>query len=178
MEASSPQPVHLSKRGIAPSFWGWMLIGVAVDQMTKVGAGTLYGSTSGTTPLGLGTLRVEWMVNRGTGLGLWQAKAATLGLLSVLGIFALLWLASRLHRGDHWTQTAFGVFTAGAIGNSMDRLLYGGVRDFLTLGPGPNGGPYPIFNLADLMLVAGAMAVLVAVLVAMFMGRRVGSGSS
>ena len=43
---------------------------------------------------------------------------------------------------------------AGALGNVVDRLLYGGVIDFIDV------GFWPVFNLADVFLVVGVVVLL------------------
>jgi lipoprotein signal peptidase len=44
---------------------------------------------------------------------------------------------------------------AGALGNTADRLMLGFVRDFLVLAP----RPHDIFNLADVLMLAGAASL-------------------
>jgi signal peptidase II len=48
-------------------------------------------------------------------------------------------------------QVALGVALGGATGNFMDRLWRGGVVDFIDV------GFWPVFNLADAAIVAGAL---------------------
>lgn len=47
---------------------------------------------------------------------------------------------------------ALGLITAGAIGNFYDRIVFGGVRDFLHF----YWFEFPVFNVADCGLVVGA----------------------
>ncbi|WP_168735933.1 signal peptidase II [Cohnella fermenti] len=55
-----------------------------------------------------------------------------------------------------------GLFVAGAVGNAIDRLLYGGVTDFIQFREGI------VANIADLCLNVG----MIVILVAMFFGRK------
>lgn len=64
--------------------------------------------------------------------------------ISIIGIagFARLYSKNKLGR----TVTALLIW--GTIGNLVDRLIYGGVRDFINIG----WFNFPIFNIADIML--------------------------
>ena len=48
---------------------------------------------------------------------------------------------------------------AGAIGNLIDRIAYGGVVDFLTIEIG-NFTPFAVFNLADTFLSIGLILLI------------------
>ena len=51
-------------------------------------------------------------------------------------------------------------FMAGALGNCYDRLVFGYVRDFVHFHVDAVGFDCAIFNFADNMLVAGAIALM------------------
>jgi len=95
----------------------------------------------------------------------------SVALLVVVGLFA------RSRPGQWVTHLALASILAGAIGNLVDRVLYGMVRDLLWLFPGvelPFGwswpgsagtGLYPwIFNVADAALVVGVALIAIGVL--------------
>jgi lipoprotein signal peptidase/predicted Ser/Thr protein kinase len=52
---------------------------------------------------------------------------------------------------------ASSLVVAGAIGNSIDRVVYGGVRDFIDI---TSLVSYPIFNIADILLVVGVIIIV------------------
>jgi len=88
------------------------------------------------------------LVNRGAAYGLFDGYRLSLLLLTLFVIlfsflFQSYFASSKLLR--------FGLvfLTAGAIGNFIDRLILGGVIDFLHL------TPFPVFNVADLLINAG-----------------------
>jgi len=54
----------------------------------------------------------------------------------------------------------FSLMIAGTIGNLIDRISYGYVRDFIKL----DFVNYPIFNIADMALVVGAVMFSVYIL--------------
>jgi signal peptidase II len=78
----------------------------------------------------------------------------------------LLWQTCRA-RNEHWTlAAALALIAGGAAGNLYDRLLFGGVTDFLDFYLG--AWHWPAFNAADSAITCGA-ALLLANL---WLGRR------
>ena len=61
-------------------------------------------------------------------------------------------------QAGYWGEVGFWLFVAGGVGNTLDRLFFGGVRDFIKL-------PYlPSFNLADVSISLGAIFLCLAFL--------------
>ncbi len=80
-------------------------------------------------------------------------------LLSLMSLAALVLLLGYLRRvppARSWTIAGLGLIWGGALGNMIDRIGRGSVTDFLlvNLGVWPFN-PWPIFNVADAVLVAG-----------------------
>ncbi len=100
--------------------------------------------------------------NRGINFGLLQGntEAARWLLIAVsvaICIGVLVWLRRT-------TPTAFMVFCGGlliggALGNVIDRLLYGYVLDFLNMSCCGIDNPF-VFNLADVFIFAGALGLV------------------
>ncbi|MBI4299604.1 MAG: signal peptidase II [Chloroflexi bacterium] len=98
----------------------------------------------------LGFVRVE---NAGSAFGFLQGLWLWL-LLAALGILLVPLYGRRLGLAGWKAPLAVGLQVGGALANLADRLLYGGVTDFIDLGHGP------IFNPADVALAIGmALAV-------------------
>jgi len=66
-------------------------------------------------------------------------------------IIALIFIVYLLYRSVHRIQIiAFGLILGGALGNLIDRILYGGVTDFINVDfPDFIMERFPIFNVAD-----------------------------
>ena len=87
---------------------------------------------------------------------------------SVVGILAaviILWLL-KSHAGQKLFAFALACILGGALGNVLDRLLYGYVVDFLQfhwswLAPVFPGGYFPAFNLADSAITLGVALSLI-----------------
>jgi len=74
----------------------------------------------------------------------------------VAGLAIVTWTFARRTSGDRFLCIALGLILAGTIGNLYDRLVFGGVRDFLYF----YLINWPVFNLADCCLVVGAFLLL------------------
>ncbi|MBL8821388.1 MAG: signal peptidase II [Planctomycetia bacterium] len=91
-----------------------------------------------------------------------NAVFITISSLAILGIVGwALWPHN--HRNSLYT-IVLALILSGALGNCMDRLFYGGVRDWIWVyyQRGENDYPFnwPVFNLADCFLVGGAIMLL------------------
>ncbi len=84
-----------------------------------------------------------------------NAFFATISVLAALGIS--IWaLTKRIKVADKRLVVALGLILGGTLGNFYDRLLFGGVRDFLYF----YKIDWPVFNIADCCLVFGAIFLL------------------
>ncbi len=128
-----------------------------------------------------GRLGVQTSVNTGALFGMapgyWWVFA-TLSFVAIIGIFTWLFVFRAAH--DRWLTVALGSITGGILGNLHDRLglwdstglrpeFQHGVRDWI-LFVWPEVklqmfNPWPNFNIADSLLVTGAIMLVVHALV-------------
>ena len=102
--------------------------------------------------------------NTGISFGWLQSEAAgvQLGLMAVKALAVIL-LAVWMARSQAVLATiALGMIIGGAVGNTIDRLAYGAVVDFALLHVEIAGKTFNwyVFNLADVAIVAGVIALL------------------
>jgi signal peptidase II len=100
-------------------------------------------------------------VNHGALFGLageyeWAANAVFAGVSLAAAAAIIYWSTRRPATRDLSLCTALGLILAGTLGNLYDRLVFGGVRDFLHF----YWIEWPVFNLADCCLVCGAFLLL------------------
>jgi len=74
--------------------------------------------------------------------------------LAATGLF-VFWL---MRAGDRLLAAAVGFLIGGALGNALDRALYGAVVDFALLHWGE--WRWYVFNIADAAIVAGVIGLL------------------
>jgi len=80
-------------------------------------------------------------------------------LLLALTLVATVFLAAWLWRAKNGlTSLALGLLVGGALGNALDRALYGAVADFFLFHVGRFS--WYVFNLADVAIVAGVGVLL------------------
>ncbi len=99
--------------------------------------------------------------NRGISYGLFQAQGVSGTLLltffSLAAIVALSWWLTRTERV--FPAIGLGLVIGGALGNVIDRILYGAVADFFHFHA--FGRDWYVFNVADAVIVAGVAVLLV-----------------
>lgn len=105
-----------------------------------------------------------WLTNvRNTGAA-WSILEGKTGLLSVISFFASISLIIVYLRDTQSkvTNYALVLMISGTIGNFIDRFQLGYVRDFLSFNI--FGYMFPVFNIADSLLVIGVFIVFVEVI--------------
>ena len=100
--------------------------------------------------------RMAW--NRGVNFGMFDMNRWVLISLA-LGICA--WVFFWMYREKHsrLAHISAGLLIGGALGNVMDRILYGAVADFINMSCCGFENPYS-FNIADIAVFAGAFGLI------------------
>lgn len=107
-------------------------------------------------------LVLQWNIGISFGLLQNDSPAAQLALMLVK-VVAVIALAIWMARSQTILATiALGLIIGGAIGNAIDRIVYGAVVDFALFHIEIAGKTYTwyVFNLADTAIVAGVAALL------------------
>ncbi len=98
--------------------------------------------------------------NRGVSYGLLQSQGVSGTLLltffSLAAIAALGWWLTRTERA--FPAAGLGLVIGGALGNVIDRILYGAVADFFHFHA--FGRDWYVFNVADAAITLGVFALL------------------
>ncbi|WP_346907897.1 signal peptidase II [uncultured Roseibium sp.] len=134
--------------------------GLLLDQASKLWL--LHGfGLAGRGPVQLlPVLDLTLVWNRGISYGLFQQDSevgrwvlAVATLIAAIG----LWIWS-VRAGHRFLALALALVISGAIGNGIDRLLYGAVVDFIHFHVGDFS--WYVFNFADVWIVAGVCGLL------------------
>ena len=93
-----------------------------------------------------------------TGIAFGMARGNNLFFLALSLIILAMMLYFFVQKADEHELLPLTLIISGAAGNIYDRVFYGSVCDFLefNLGFAPFN-PWPIFNIADSMVVAGGI---------------------
>lgn len=105
-------------------------------------------------------LRMAW--NQGVNFGLMSSdQDLTRWILIAVAAAICLWVWIWLWRSaaSRFARLAGGLLIGGALGNVIDRLIYGAVADFLNMSLPGWQNPYS-FNVADIAIFAGAIGLV------------------
>lgn len=104
--------------------------------------------------------RMAW--NQGINFGLFAGadQITRWGLVVVsLIISAWVWTWARREADKPLVQISTGLLIGGALGNVVDRVVYGAVADFLNMSCCGWNNPFS-FNVADITIFAGAIGLV------------------
>lgn len=146
----------------APSSWVWLglaLVVLLADQFTKVLIVSTYQLGEGFAVTSF--FNIVRVHNEGAAFsflasaGGWQRWFFT--ALGVVAAAVMVWMLKK-HPGQKLFGFAIACILGGAIGNVIDRVLYGYVVDFLDFYYA--GIHFPAFNLADSGITLGAACLI------------------
>jgi signal peptidase II len=142
--------------------WLWLsLLVIVLDQVTKVWASTTLVLYQPEAVLPFFNLRL--MHNLGAAFsflataGGWQRWFLTV-LALIISAVIIVWLTHLKHQ-QRWLACALALILGGALGNVVDRIMYGYVVDFIDIYY--QQWHWPAFNLADSAISIGAVMLLV-----------------
>ena len=146
----------------APGKWLWLSLSVIViDQWTKFLITSNFSEFDSITLLPI--LDFMRLHNEGAAFSLlsdasgWQRWMFII-LGSVISIFIFIWLRRLPVRGQHMLAAALALIMGGALGNVVDRVLWGHVIDFIRVHY--QQWYFPAFNIADSAITVGAVLLI------------------
>ena len=99
---------------------------------------------------------VHWN-NTGVAFGMLQGYNLVFATLAVIVAAAVVYYYPRVPRTDWVLRLALGMQFAGAVGNLLDRIFFGHVTDFISV------GDFAVFNVADASISVGVVVMLLGV---------------
>jgi signal peptidase II len=142
-------------------YWSAALSVVTLDALTKLVAESMLLRSAGVRVVG------EWfqlrlVYNPGAAFGLHVGPYSrwVFFVIALVAIVVLFRMSRSAAPGDWFRQLALGLVTGGAAGNLIDRVRSPlGVVDFLDVGVGSLR--WPTFNIADIAVSLGAVALAI-----------------
>lgn len=166
-----------TQKGRSQLLWLWLtLLVLVLDQLTKYVASA---SLDYARPVELlPVFDLTLLHNTGAAFsflasaGGWQRWFFAL-LAAVMSVVLVVWM-KRLKRYEHWMGMALALILGGALGNLVDRVIFGYVVDFISVHYQRHY--FPAFNLADASITIGAMMLIIDTL--WLSARRSGTGNN
>lgn len=137
-------------------FWIVAFLGLILDQITKYWVVQTFSELGETLPLWAGVFHFTYVTNTGAAFSFFSNGVRWLRWLSLgvsIGLIAFAWFGPRMRLAE---QLGYGFVLAGALGNGIDRFLFGYVVDFLDF----RLIQFPVFNLADVFINIGIVLLL------------------
>ncbi len=128
---------------------------IGIDQLVKHWAYTVLRTDGPMQVLG-DVLIFQYSENTGAAFGIFQGMTSLLSIFTailIVGLLVLLFMKKITHPLAVWSVS---MIIAGGIGNLIDRIFRGFVVDFIYFTP----INFPIFNLADTVVVVGEILLV------------------
>jgi signal peptidase II len=125
-----------------------------LDQLSKLFVKRLVEST-GEIIIIKDFLSITVATNTGAGFSILSGRNMLLIWLAVIIIGGLIYLSTKAKK-DYLIP--LGLILGGALGNLIDRIIYGHVIDFITF------SFWPVFNLADSMITIGSIILIIIII--------------
>ena len=135
------------------------LLIVVLDQLTKwlVVTNIPYGGSWSPWEWLSPYARIVHWSNTGVAFGMLQGMNPVFIGLAILVSGAIIYYYQQIDKKDWLIRLALMMELGGAIGNLIDRIRYGHVIDFISI------GRFPVFNIADSCITVGVVVLLIGV---------------
>ncbi|MDD6640507.1 MAG: signal peptidase II [Erysipelotrichaceae bacterium] len=139
----------------------FVILLVVLDQASKIYL-TLVNKTS---PIDLevirGFFRITYTCNDGAAFSILKGKRVFFIIMTIIVVFLIVYYL--LKNKVYWVEKySLLLIISGALGNLIDRIMYGYVIDFLDFII--FGYDFPVFNIADSFITIGAIGLIISIL--------------
>ncbi len=101
--------------------------------------------------------RIRFWYNSGAAFGIFANGNYIFMVLAIIVAGVILYYFPRISRKDWWLRLALILQFSGAVGNLTDRIQFGHVTDFISV------GNFAIFNIADASISVGVVVLILGV---------------
>ena len=134
-----------------------IFLSLILDQISKIVINTNLKENESIKVIG-SFFKLTNVFNEGAAFSLFDGSKVFLIIVSIISILFLLYMMKDF-KESKLNNIAFGLIYGGILGNLIDRLFLGYVRDFLDFNI--FGFHYPVFNLADSFIVIGVIILII-----------------
>jgi signal peptidase II len=141
---------------------------ITCDQITKALVRT-YLPVEGQTWSALAFLepyaRIIHITNTGVAFGMFKGMGWVFAILAVIVAGVIVYYYPKVEKKEWLLRVALALQFSGAVGNLIDRILYGKVIDFISV------GNFAIWNVADASITVGVALMVLSILIQEFRER-------
>ena len=132
------------------------IVMIALDQLTKF---LIYGTVAKSVIGNL--LWFQSTLNTGVAFSMFEGKSILFFVIAMIASILMIYLiTSKRFLKTKFEKISLGLILGGTISNAIDRLIFGGVRDFIYL----KFINFAIFNVADMAITIGAILFCVSII--------------
>lgn len=110
-----------------------------------------------------GFMDLQYSENTGAGFGMFQGNTTALIVVTAIVIAIICFYLLFMQKDAEWLRIPLVFIVGGGIGNLVDRIALGYVRDFFKF----TFVDFAIFNIADVFVTVGAILLIIALIVMM-----------
>jgi signal peptidase II len=110
--------------------------------------------------------RFVHLTNTGAAFGTFQGMSGVFTILAIIVSGVIIYYFPRVPRQDWLLRLALSLQLGGAVGNLIDRIRYGTVTDFVSV------GSFAIFNVADSCITIGTVLLALDLLIKEYQERK------
>ncbi len=136
------------------------LLSFIIDQVSKALVSTCF-SLNESVRLINNFLYLNYINNTGASFSILTNKKYLLIVLSLIAIVIIIRYINTF-KNTIFNRIGLGLLLGGILGNLSDRILFGYVKDFISLYI--FGYSFPVFNIADICIVVGVIILIISIL--------------
>jgi signal peptidase II len=132
---------------------------VILDQISKavvrstIPVGSYYSFWDWLTPIA----RFVHITNTGVAFGMFQGNNTFFIIMAAIVSIVIIVYYPKVSKEEWILRLALGMELAGALGNMIDRIIFGHVTDFVSV------GTFAVFNIADASITVGVAVMLLGI---------------
>ena len=137
---------------------------LVADLLTKKYAFAFLETQDGLVKTGFipGLIDLEYTINTGAFFGLFSNNPIALAVITIIVVFCVCIYLFFALKETEWLRISLVFIVGGGIGNIVDRIAFGYVRDFIRFAFWEN---FAVFNIADSFVTVGAFMLVVVLIV-------------
>ena len=139
-----------------------IIIGIILDRITKLWGINLLKKADGISVI-KGYFDFVYLENKGAAWGIMKDRTTLLSIITIIVLAAIIYYRIKTGTKSKLFRISFSLIVAGAVGNLFDRIYYRYVVDFISFHY-KNVYYFPVFNVADMMVVCGTFLLALWVL--------------